>query len=181
MSSTKIDFSKLTLMDALDLAFLIEIEASKRYALFAEQLGTRSGDDAGAVFESMVANEDKHGEELAKRRFALFGEAPPKVKRDDIFDVEAPDVTAPSWNISQLRAYQIALMSEEKAYAFYDQALRWVTQPDVKALFAELRKEEAEHVQMLRDIIAKLPPSAASGLEDLDRDPYKPPRDREPY
>ena len=181
MSSTKIDFSKLTLMDALDLGFLIEIEASKRYALFAEQLGTRSGDDAGAVFESMVANEDKHGEELAKRRFALFGEAPPKVKPDDIFDVEAPDVTAPSWNISQVRAYQIALMSEEKAYAFYDQALRWVTQPDVKALFAELRKEEAEHVQMLRDIIAKLPPSAASDLEDLDKDPYKPPRDREPY
>ena len=85
------------------------------------------------------------------------------------------------WNISQLRAYQIALMSEEKAYAFYDQALHWVTQPDVKALFAELREEEAEHVHMLRDLIAKLPPSAASGLEDLDTDPYKPPRDREPY
>jgi len=179
--STKIDFSKLTLMDAVDLAALIEIEASKRYALFAEQLGTRRGDDAGAVFESMVANEDKHGEELAKRRFALFGEAPPNVKLDDIFDVEAPDVTAPSWYMSQLRAYQIALMSEEKAFAFYDQALRWVTQPDVKALFEELRQEEAEHIGMLRDIIAKLPPSAAIGLEDLDEDPYKPPRDRASY
>ena len=178
--STKIDFSKLTLMDALDLAFLIEVEASKRYALFAEQLGTRGGDDAGAVFESMVANEDERGEKLAKRRFALFGETP-KVKLDDIFDVEAPDVAAPSWDVSQLRACQIALMSEEKAHAFYDQALRWVTQPDVKALFAELREEEAEHVQMLSDIIAKLPPSAASGLEDLDNDPYRPPRDREPY
>jgi erythrin-vacuolar iron transport family protein len=179
--STKIDFSKLTLMDALDLAGLIEIEASKRYALFAEQLGTRGSDDAGAVFESMVVNEDRHGEELAKRRFALFGDAPPKVTLDDIFDVEAPDVAAPSWNISQLRAYQIALMSEEKAYAFYDQALRWVTQPDVKTLFAELREEEAEHVRMLNDIIAKLPPSAASDLEDLDQDPYRPPRDRASY
>jgi len=179
--STKIDFSRLALMDALDLAFLIEVEASRRYALFAGQLGSRDGDDAGSVFESMVANEDKHGEALAKRRFALFGDAPPKVKLDDIFDVEAPDVTAPSWHISQLRAYEIALKSEEKAYAFYDQALRWVTEPDVKALFEELRAEEAEHVQMLSDIVAKLPPSAAIGLEDLDKDPYKPPRDREPY
>jgi len=62
-----------------------------------------------------------------------------------------------------------------------DQALRWVTQPDVKALFEELREEEAEHVQMLSDIMAKLPPSAAMESEDLDHDPYRPARDREPY
>ena len=54
--STKLDFSKLTLMDALDLAALIEIEAFKRYTQFVEQLGTRNIDDAGAVFESMAIN-----------------------------------------------------------------------------------------------------------------------------
>jgi rubrerythrin len=179
--STRVDFSKITLMDALDLAALIEIEASRRYALFAEQLGTRSTDDAGAVFESMVVNENKHCEQLAERRFALFGDAPPNVKLDDIFDVEAPEVAAPTWNMSARKAYQVALMAEKKAYAFYDQALRWVTQPDVKALFEELREEEAEHVRMLDDIIAKLPPSAAVDLEDLDADPYKPAKYRAPY
>jgi len=179
--STKIDFSRLSLMDALDLAALIEIEASRRYALFAEQLGTHDADDAGAVFASMVVNENKHGEQLAERRMKLFGETPPKVKLDDIFDVEAPDVGAPSRNMSPLQAYQVALKAEQKAHAFYDQALRWVTQPDVKALFEELREEEAEHVQMLSDIMAKLPPSAAMESEDLDHDPYRPARDREPY
>ena len=179
--STKVDFSKLSLMDALDLAALIEIEASRRYTLFAEQLGTRSSDDAGAVFGSMAVNEDKHCEELAARRLALFGETPPKVKPDDIFDVEAPDVGATRWDMSPLKAYQVALKAEQKAHAFYDQALRWVTQPDVKALFEELREEEAEHVQMLSDIIAKLPPSAEDDLEDLDQDPYKPAKYRAPY
>jgi rubrerythrin len=179
--STKVDFAKLTLMDALDLAALIEIEASKRYTLFAEQLGTRTADDAGAVFESMAVNENKHCEQLAERRFALFGDTPPKVKPDDIFDVEAPDVGAPRWDMSPLKAYQVALMAERKAHAFYDQALRWVTQPDVKALFEELREEESEHVQMLSDIMAKLPPSAESDLEDLDRDPYKPAKYRAPF
>ena len=169
--STRLDFSKLTLMDALDLASLIEVEASRRYTQFAEQLGSRASDDAGSVFASMAVNENKHCEELATRRFALFGDAPPNVRLDDIFDVEAPDVTAPSWYMSQLRAYQVALTSEEKAFAFYDQALRYVSQPDVKALFEELRKEEAEHVAMLKDIIAKLPPSAAIDLEDEDTYP----------
>ena len=164
---TRLEISELSLMDALDLATLIEVEARKRYQQFAERLGSR-GDDAGAVFESMAVNEAKHGEQLVERRLALFGETPPKVRLDDIFDVEAPDVGAPRWNMSAREAYRVALSSEEKAFAFYDQALRHVDQPDVKKLFEELREEEAEHVRMIKDILAKLPASAAVGLEDED-------------
>lgn len=166
----KVDFSKLTLMDALDLATLIEVEAFKRYTQFAERLGSRTADDAASVFRSMAVNESKHAEQLTERRLALFGDERPKVKLDDIFDVEAPDFGAPSQNMSPLKAYWVALSSEEKAYAFYDQALRYVNQPEVKALFEELREEEAEHVQMLQAIIAKLPPSAKMDLEDEDED-----------
>ena len=171
--TTKLDFSTLTLMDAIDLAALIEIEAFKRYTLFAEQLGRRDSGDAGAVFKSMAVNERKHGEQLAERRLALFGDEPPKVKLDDIFDVEAPYVGAPRTGMSPLKAYQVALSSEEKAFAYYDQALRHVSHPDVKALFEELRDEEAEHVRMIKEIIAKLPPSAAIDLEDEDDYPNK--------
>lgn len=165
---TRLDFSKLTLMDALDLATLIEVEAFKRYTDFAERLGSGHDDDAASVFQSMAVNENKHGEQIAERRFALFGDERPKVKLDDIFDVEAPDVGAPTRGMSALRAYQVALFSEEKAFAFYDQALRYVNQPDVKALFEELRDEEAEHVQMIKAAVAKLPPSARIDLEDED-------------
>jgi erythrin-vacuolar iron transport family protein len=172
--TTKLDISRLTLMDAIDLAALIEVEAFKRYTLFAEQLGIRDSGDAGAVFKSMAVNERKHGEQLAERRLALFGEKPPKVRLDDIFDVEAPDVGAPSSNMSPLKAYQVALSSEKKAFAFYDEALHYVKQPDIKALFEELRSEEAEHVRMIEEIIAKLPPSAAIHLEDEDDYPNKP-------
>jgi erythrin-vacuolar iron transport family protein len=172
--TTKLNISKLTLMDAIDLAALIEIEALNRYTLFAEQLGSRDSGDAGAVFKAMAVNERKHGEQLAQRRLALFGEQPPKVKLDDIFDVEAPDVGAPSSNMSPLKAYQVALSSEKKAFAFYDEALRYVKQPDIKALFEELRGEEAEHVRMIEEIIAKLPPSTAIDLEDEDDYPNKP-------
>ena len=168
----RIDFATLTLMDTLDLATLIEVEAFKRYNLFVEQMGSSS--DAGGFFESMVINEKKHADELAERRHALFGDAPASVKLDDIFDVEAPDVGAPTQNMSPLKAYWVALSSEKKAFAFYDQALRYVSQPEVKALFEELRDEEAEHVRMVEEIIAKLPPSAAVDLEDLDADPSNP-------
>jgi rubrerythrin len=68
----------------------------------------------------------------------------------------------------------VALSSEKKAFAFYDEALHYVNQPHIKALFEELRGEEAEHVQMIEEIIAKLPPSAAIDLEDEDTYPNKP-------
>jgi len=164
----RVDFPKLTLMDALDLAILIEIEALQRYTLFAEQIGRRLSSDTGSVFQSMADNEKKHRDQLVERRLALFGDNPPIVKLDDIFDVEAPDVGAPRRNMSQLKAFQLALASEKKAFAFYDEALPSVRQPDVKALFEELRNEEVEHIHMIETIIAKLPPSAAIDREDED-------------
>jgi len=175
--STRLDLSNITLMDALDLASLIELEAKKRYTEFAESLGTRGVDDAGAVFRSMAINETKHCEEIAERRLALFGDQPAKVRLEDIYDVEAPDLGEVRWNMSALKAYQIALFSEQKAFAFYDEALEFVDQPDVRALFEELREEEDEHVKMLVKIIANLPPSAEVELEDEDYDPNRPARD----
>ena len=165
---TRLDYSKLSLMDALDLASLIEVEAARRYTQFAEQLGSRYDDDAASVFRSMAVNENKHGEQLAEKRLALFGDQRPNVRIDDIFDVEAPDYGAPRPNMSTLDAYLVALSSEKKAYAFYDLALRYVTRADVKALFEELREEESEHVQMVEALIAKLPPEAVADVEDED-------------
>ena len=175
--ATRLDFSKLTLMDALDLASLIELEATRRYTEFAESLGTRGAGDAGSVFRSMAINETKHCEEIAERRQALFGDRPANVTIDDIFDVEAPEVGEVRWNMSTFKAYQVALFCEQKAHAFYDEALDYVSQPDVKALFEELREEEAEHVGMLVKIIANLPPSAEIEMEDEDYDPNRPARD----
>jgi len=165
---TRVDFSKLTLMDALDLASMIEVEAFERYMLFAAQLGQRDPSDAGSVFKSMANNEKKHGEQIASRRQALYGNAPAVVTLDDLFDVEAPDVGLPRWDMSPRKAFEVALSAEQKAFAFYDQALPSVKDPAVRELFEELRDEEVEHIHMVEAIIAKLPPEAAIEVEDLD-------------
>lgn len=175
--SIRLDISKLSLMDALDLASLIEVEARNRYLEFAESLGTRGEGDAGSVFRSMAVNETKHCDEIATRRLALFGDQKARVTLDDIFDVEAPSMGDVRWNMSVLQAYQLALYAEQRAFAFYDEALEYVTQPDVKALFEELRAEEAEHVDMIVKIIARLPKSAEIELEDEDFDENRPARD----
>jgi rubrerythrin len=163
-----LDFSTLDLVDALDLAIMIEVEALERYKLFAEQIGHRFSGDAASIFQSMAKNEEKHGRQLIHRRQELFGDAPPRVSRSAIFDVEAPEVGAPRWNMSPLKAFQLALASEEKAYWFYDEALKHVTDPAVRELFSELRDEETEHVRMVKNAIEALPPGSDRDLENED-------------
>jgi rubrerythrin len=167
--STRLDLATLTLMDALDLAVLIELEAHHRYRKFAAQLGHRFAGDAASVFASMANNEAKHGKELEKRRKAMFGDTPARVSLDDLFDVEAPEEGAPRRKMSALRAFEIALSSEQKAFDFYDEALAHVTDPEIHALFTELRDEETEHIRLVREAIAGLPPGADAELE-LDDD-----------
>ncbi len=172
--STSLDLSKLSLMDALDLAILIEEEARQRYEMFASQLrGASSGFGAGAFFASMAENEAKHGTELLEKRMALFGKAPMKLKLDDLYDVEAPDTGAPRRGMSTLQAFELGLSAEKKAYDFYDMALPGITDPEVRELFTELRDEETEHVEMLQEAMAKLPASASVGVEnDPDDAPF---------
>ncbi len=169
--ATRLDLSTLSLRDALDLAALIEEEAYKRYTLFANQLG-RGGSGPGSFFASMAENEEKHGRQLADRRKAMFGDAPARVSLDDLFDVEAPEMGAPRRSMSLLQAYELAKSSEQKAYDFYDEALPNITDPDIRALFVELRDEETEHVHMIEEAIATLPPNANVELDfDVDESP----------
>ncbi len=171
--STRIDLSTLSLMDALDLAKLIEMEACHRYQMFASQLGRTGGYDAGAFFATMAENEAKHGQELEARRKALFGDGPARMTLDDLYDVEAPEMGAPHRGMSTLQAIEVGLAAEKKAYDFYDMALPGITDPDVRELFTELRDEEAEHVEMLKEQMTKLPASASSEVEfDVDETPY---------
>jgi rubrerythrin len=171
--STRLDLSKLSLMDALDLAKLIEMEACHRYQMFASQLGRSGGYDAGAFFATMAENEAKHGQELEARRKKLFGDAPARLTLDDLFDVEAPEMGAPRRGMSTLQAFEVGLEAEKKAYDFYDMALPGITNDEVQALFIELRDEEVEHVEMLKEQMAKLPTSASVEIEfDPDEAPY---------
>ena len=105
----KIDFAKLTLKDALDLAILIEEEAKVRYEEFARLVGGRYKGDSDEVFKNMAVYEAKHRDELKARRQKLFGSAPVTVSLDAIDDVEAPDRGQPRVFMSPRQAMEVAL------------------------------------------------------------------------
>lgn len=162
-----LDFGKLDLRDALDLAILIEEEAGERYLELAQQLENQHTAEAAEFFRIMVANEAKHGEELAGRRRALFGGAPRRVDRSLLWDVEAPEYDRARAFMSYRQALEVALESERKARDFFAEAIHHVTDPDVQQLFLQLGEEEVLHEQLVAAQLSRLPPET-----DIDQSDY---------
>jgi rubrerythrin len=166
-----IDFTNLDLQDALDLAILVEEEAQERYIEFVNQMRQHHTPEAAEFFQTMAGNEEKHGQELRERRQALFGDAPRRVSRAMLWDVEAPEYDETRAFMSARQAMGVALRAETKAQEFFVKALPWITDDEVRRLFEELRDEEVVHQTLVREALRNLPPEPAPDPEDYEDEP----------
>jgi rubrerythrin len=166
-----IDFAHLSLKDALDLAILIEEEAEERYEEFVDQMEIHHTPEAAGFFRVMAGNESKHGEQLATQREALFHDEPSRMDRSMLWDVEAPEYAEARAFMSAREAMKVALQSEIKAHDFFVEALKHVSDPEVRKLFEELRDEELAHQELVENEIAKLPPGPDVNPDDYADEP----------
>ena len=122
-------------------------------------------------YQTMAGNEEKHGQELRERRQALFGDAPRRVSRAMLWDVEAPEYDETRAFMSARQAMGVALRAETKAQEFFVKALPWITDDEVRRLFEELRDEEVVHQTLVREALRNLPPEPAPDPEDYEDEP----------
>ncbi len=170
MSKT-VDFARLDLRDALDLATLIEEEARERYEEFADQMEVHHTADAARFYRLMAQYEAKHGADIAARRKTLFGDAPVRMSRSMLWDVEAPDYDKARAFMTPRRALEVALESEVKAHDYFTTALPSIADPEVRALFVELQADEVKHRELVQAELDKLPPDPEVDVEDLVDEP----------
>jgi rubrerythrin len=153
-----LDLAQLSLEDALDLALIIEEEASERYGELARQLELHHTPEAAAFFRRMVGYEQAHAATLHDKRRELVGDAPRKVDAVDVPELEAPDYGAVRAFMSHHAALRIALQSETRAHDFYVRALEVTKHERVRELFTEMAAEEAHHKVLVQEQLDKLPP-----------------------
>jgi len=166
-----LDFSKLSLRDALDLAVLIEEEARDRYDELANQLIVHHTPEAAAFFAKMARVEEIHRQQLYDRRRRQFDDEPTSVNASMLFDIEAPDYDEARAFMTVRQALHTALKSETKAHDFFVQAINKVQDRLVVDLFTELREEEVEHQNLVKAELARLPPDAEGKTSDYADDP----------
>lgn len=166
-----IEFSALSLQDALDLAILIEEEAAERYEELADQMESHHTAGAAKFFRLMVGYERKHGGDLMNRRSVLFGSAPSRVDASALWEVEAPQYDKVRAFMSERQALLVALESEQKAHAFFVEAIPHVQDAQARGLFEELRDEEIAHQTMVERQLAALAPEPPLDAGDFADDP----------
>ncbi len=166
-----VDFARLGLQDALDLAILVEDEAQERYLELADQMEQHHTAEAAKFFRTMAGNEKKHGDDLRARRRSLFGDTPRRVTSAMLWDVEAPGYDDVRLYMSARQAMETALRSEVKAHAFFVEALPHLADAEVRALFEELRDEEVLHQSLVRESLRALGPERPVDPADYEDPP----------
>ena len=167
----QLDLTNLDLMDALDLAILVEQEAMERYEELVAQMREHRTEEAASFFHFMAKLEARHGADLLTERVKLFGKAARRVDRSLLWDVEAPGYESVHAFMTLREALNVALDAEVKAYDFFDQSLKLSLTPPVKKLFEELREEEVVHQDMVKKELAKAPPDSDAAPEDFADEP----------
>lgn len=166
-----IDFTRITLCDALDLALFVEEEARDRYEEFADQLAMHHTPEAAEFFRKMSRVEDKHRAQLHARRQALFGNKAPNVRRTMIFDIEAPEYDEARTFMTVRQALEVALRCEVKAYSFFVSALKVVRDPQIRTLFEELCQDEVKHQDMVLAELKRAAPDMPGDPDDYSDAP----------
>jgi rubrerythrin len=166
-----IDFATLSLQDALDFAILIEDEAAERYDELADQMEKHHTAEAAQFFRKMVGYEKTHRDDLARRRKELFGDTPQRVFSSMLWEVEAPEYDKVRAFMPVRQALLVALESEQKAHAFFVDAIPHVRDAKAHALFDELRDEEIVHQTLVQKELDALPPESRTDAADFADEP----------
>ncbi|HXP30144.1 MAG TPA: ferritin family protein [Stellaceae bacterium] len=161
-----------TVEDLLARAYAMEIEATERYAEFAAQLELHSNVDVADLFRKLAGAERKHAEalarDLAERGVAVAPGAALAAPGAEGLETTLGD--ALHYLMTPYHALQIALRNELRAFAFFSNLSHSAAPDDIRRLASEFAQEEKLHVELVRELLARLPKPE----EDWAYDPDEP-------
>ena len=143
-------------------AYTMELEATERYAQFAEQLDAHDNPEVAEVFRKLSQIEARHGKRiLAEMGWPSLPAMPVPYAWDG---AEGPE-TAPSGELRYLmqpfEALQVALQCELRAQHYFEGIADRKAPRKVHAAAVEMAQEEREHVKLVRDWLARMARPAA--------------------
>jgi rubrerythrin len=155
--------------DFMARAYTMELEATERYAQFAEQLDTHNNREVAQLFRKLADIEALHAKRILE---AMHWPSTPALPPAYAWEgAEAPE-TAPFDSLHYLmqpwHALEIALRCEQEALKYYQGIAAGRAPKQVRDAAREMAEEEEEHVQLIRQWMKKVPRPAAGWDEDPD-------------
>ncbi|RPH64454.1 MAG: rubrerythrin [Burkholderiales bacterium] len=161
-----------TLSDFMQKAYEMEVEASHRYAEFADAMETHNNREVAELFRKMSVIEGKHATQIMAE---MGWEAPPAPGKVVWEGFEGPETIAMDevhYLMQPYHALMLALASEERAERFFARIAAAATVDSVRRAALELQAEEQEHVELIRDWLKKVPQPDHDWADDPDPPRY---------
>jgi rubrerythrin len=158
-----------TLEDFMARAYAMELEATERYAQFAEQLDTHNNREVAQMFRKLAHIESLHAQRiLEEMRWPSMPALPPAYAWASAEGPETAPQDAVHYMMHPYHALEIALRCEQQAQKYFEEIAAAKVPPAVRAAALEMAQEEREHVQLIRQWMQRVPPPPKGWDEDPD-------------
>ena len=159
-------------VDFMSQAYAMELDASERYAEFADQMEVHNNVEVAQLFRKLSDIEGLHARQILQEMG--WPRMPEPMFPGPWPDAEPPE-TAPVTELHYLmqpyQALELALRNEERAEQFFKRIARAArTPPEVSKLAQEMAKEEGEHKRLIQEWMKRVPKPDS----DWNRDPDPP-------
>ena len=155
--------------DFMAQAYTMELEATERYAQFAEQLDTHNNREVAQMFRKLAEVEALHAKRILEEMgWPSLPALPVAFAWEDAEGPESAPLDSLHYLMQPYHALQIALHNEKRAYAFFGGLVRHAGNAKVKKAAVEMGQEEAEHVRLIEEWLKRTPKPDADWAIDPD-------------
>jgi rubrerythrin len=142
--------------ELMSIAFAMETEAAERYAEFADVMETHNNVEVAELFRKMARIEGLHAQQIRDRMG--WHEGPPQgvsYRWEGLEGPETADHTDLHYLMTPHHALQIARINEERAHRFWAEVAGGLADGSLRAAAEEMAEEEAEHVRLIDEWLAR--------------------------
>ena len=156
--------------ELMAIAYAMENEAAERYDEFAEVMQAHNNAEVAQLFSKMARIETLHAGQI-RQKMGWTGEPPVAPGGYRWQGMEAPETGDHGdlhYLMTPFHALRIARLNEERAQRFYEKLARDAPTAELRAAAAEMREEEAEHVRLMDEWLARTPAPQENWSDDQD-------------
>ena len=155
--------------DFMSRAYTMELEATERYAQFAEQLETHNNHEVAQLFRKLADIEALHAKRiLDEMKWPSMPALPPAYAWDSSEGPETAPFDSLHYLMQPWHALEIALRCERDARQYYDSIAASGAPKQVRDAAREMAADEAEHVRLIEEWMKRVPRPKAGWDEDPD-------------
>jgi rubrerythrin len=157
--------------DFMAQAYTMELEATERYAQFAEQLDTHNNREVADMFRKLSKIEALHAKRILEEMgWPSLPALPAAFAWEEGEGPESAPLDSLHYLMQPFHALQLALQCERRAQAHFEGIAAGKAPKKVRVAAAEMAEEEREHVRLIQAWLERVPQPSA----DWDHDPDPP-------